>query len=105
MITRIVKLHFKEECVTDFFEIFNALKYNVVNFPGCIQLKVFQDHMKPNIVFTYSVWEDSMALENYRISKTFIDLWGQIKPMFDSRAEAWTLHAQFEGKNKSVKTN
>jgi hypothetical protein len=105
MITRIVKLHFKEERISDFFELFEDVKYKVVNFPGCIQMTLLQDHAHPNIVFTYSHWEDAAALEHYRLSTTFNGLWSKIKPMFESKAEAWTLHAQFEGTNKSVKSD
>jgi len=105
MITRIVKLRFKEERISDFFEIFEEVKYKVVNFPGCIEMKLLQDHSSPNIVFTYSLWEDTAALENYRLSETFNGLWDTIKPMFEIKAEAWTLDVQFEGTNKSVKSD
>jgi hypothetical protein len=61
MITRIVKLSFKPELVSEFLTEFEKVKTR------------------------------------------FIQLWSTIKPMFASKAEAWTLQTRFEGWNESVK--
>lgn len=103
MITRVVKLTFQEACVPEFLTVFEEVKHNVVNFPGCFQMSLLRDLKEPKVFFTYSIWKDEESLETYRTSETFNTLWGTIKPMFSCKAEAWSLTPHFEGTNESVK--
>jgi len=103
MITRIVKLSFKPELVSEFLTEFEKVKTRVVNSEGCLSMKLLQHQSNPSEFFTHSIWLSETALENYRCSDTFIQLWSTIKPMFASKAEAWTLQTRFEGLNESVK--
>ncbi|MFM7594710.1 MAG: putative quinol monooxygenase [Flavobacteriales bacterium] len=105
MITRIVKLTFTPERLPDFLYEFEQVKNRVVNSEGCVTMKLLQHQSNPCEFFTYSIWVDENALENYRCSETFIQLWGTIKPWFASKAEAWTLDTRFEGVNEHVKKN
>ncbi len=97
MVTRIVKLHFKDAHTAQFLSYFERIKHQVNGFEGCIAMKLFQDRHNPNIVMTYSQWESEEALEKYRHSETFGEIWPRIKPWFAVRAEAWTVNTCFDG--------
>jgi heme-degrading monooxygenase HmoA len=97
MLTRIVKLHFEKERITDFIDHFETIKWKVARFPGCKGMKLLQDTQDKCLVFTYSQWESAEALENYRKSELFQTLWPHIKPWFDQKPEAWSVEAHFDG--------
>ena len=97
MITRIVKLHFKAEKIDEFLTFFQTIKHHVNQFEGCLGMKLLQDINSPEIVMTYSYWENEQALENYRLSTTFGEIWPKIKPWFDQKAEAWSVNTIFNG--------
>lgn len=95
MFTRIVKMEFKEETITDFLAHFETIKYNIRHFEGCHFLELYRDQRTPTIFFTYSKWESTEALEAYRHSSLFKEVWAQTKPKFAHKAQAWsvdTLH-------------
>jgi len=91
MITRIVKLTFKEENIPSFEAIFEETKEHIRNFEGCMFLTLYQDLKAPHIFFTYSKWQEEMHLENYRNSEFFKQVWSRTKPLFEARAEAWSM--------------
>ena len=97
MITRIVKLEFEEDKTQGFLDFFETIKLKVNCFPGCHGMKLYQDIENPNIVMTYSHWDSQEALDNYRNSSTFGDVWPSIKPWFKSKPEAWSVKAYFNG--------
>lgn len=97
MLTRVVKLTFQEDQLADFYAHFETVKLNVAQFPGCLGMKLMSDLNDPNIIFTYSEWENEAALDNYRCSELFLSIWPQIKPWFAQRAEAWSLKENFNG--------
>ena len=97
MITRVVKLHFREENLQDFLTFFDGISSIVNNFPGCRGMKLYQDVHKPSIVFTYSHWDSEQDLENYRLSNEFSTIWPSIKIWFAAKPEAWTIQAYFDG--------
>jgi quinol monooxygenase YgiN len=97
MIIRIVKIHFKENHLNDFFALFETVKWQVASFPECHGMKLLQDKNNPSIVMTYSLWESEAALENYRKSDLFSSIWPNIKPWFEEKAEAWTVEEKFNG--------
>jgi hypothetical protein len=41
--------------------------------------------------------DNEQDLENYRLSKTFGEIWPMIKPWFAKSAEAWTVEAVYDG--------
>lgn len=95
MITRIVKMHFKQGHVEDFKQLFEEVKMRIAHFPGCYGLTLLQDHHLPQTFFTYSIWEDEKALDNYRKSDLFAETWKKTKVLFDSNAQAWTTNELF----------
>lgn len=97
MITRIVKLHFQPEKIEEFIAFFETIKWQVATQPNCHGMKLLRDVHHPNIVFTYSLWEDEKALNAYRDSELFGMVWPKIKPWFQEKAEAWSVDEWFDG--------
>ena len=97
MITRIVKLTFQEDKISDFLSFFDTIKHQVKLFPGCHGMKLLQDIHHPWIVMTYSRWENEDALNIYRDSEIFGIVWPTIKPWFAHKAEAWSVEEYFSG--------
>ena len=96
MFTRIVKMEFEEENISSFLSNFETVKEKIRSFPGCTFLELYQDKNDSTIFFTYSKWENESDLENYRNSDLFKNVWATTKPMFRSKAQAWsvdTLHS------------
>lgn len=97
MITRIVKMEFQPERINEFLAFFDTVKLKVNTFPGCYGMKLYQDVDRPEIVMTYSHWESENALNLYRDSVTFGEIWPNIKPWFAAKPEAWSVKAYFNG--------
>ena len=91
MFTRIVKMEFKEENVSDFLDNFEVVKEKIRSFPGCTFLELYRDKNDKAIFFTYSRWNDETDLENYRNSDLFQTVWSQTKPLFREKAAAWSV--------------
>lgn len=91
MFTRIVKMKFREEEIAEFLSNFDDVKDKISNFPGCCFLELYRDKNDGTIFFTYSRWKDVDALEDYRKSKLFKNVWAQTKPKFSAKAEAWSV--------------
>jgi len=98
MITRVVKLTFREEEVMAFLDIFEESKKSIASFPGQKDLRLLRDRMHHQIFFTISIWENAEALEAYRKSELFASVWSRTKALFAEKAEAWSLD---ELQNKS----
>ena len=90
MIIRIVKLKFQKDKVADFLNLFDNVVTKVNAYPGCQQMHMVRDLNDKTLFFTYSIWENTTALENYRNSPLFQTIWPQIKPWFSEKAEAWS---------------
>src|SRR3984885_9418732 len=86
---RIVKMTFKEESITEFQRIFDERKERIAAAPGCSSVELLHDDR--NIFFTYSLWEDEIALEDYRASELFTSTWALVRPLFKHKAEAWSV--------------
>ena len=91
-LVRIVKLTFKTEAIEAFRQLFEARKNDIRNFAGCTHLQLWQDRVHPNIFFTYSHWNDTEALDAYRHSEMFNDIWQQTKIHFAVKPEAWSVN-------------
>ncbi|GBL34616.1 hypothetical protein EMGBS15_02110 [Filimonas sp.] len=87
---RIVKLSFKQEYIEDFKQLFESRKERIRSFEGCTYLELWQDHDDPSIFFTYSLWNDEIHLENYRISTLFQDTWTTVKQWFSDKPIAFS---------------
>ncbi len=100
MIIRIVKLQFEKERTIEFLDFFETIKSSINTFPGCQGMKLLHDIQNPNIVMTYSHWDNENALNSYRTSELFGTVWSRIKPWFDAKPEAWSVIEHFNGFEK-----
>ena len=91
MIIRIVKMTFEKEKVTEFQDVFHSSKHLIRNFEGCTHLELLNDIDSPHIYFTYSHWQSTANLENYRNSELFKTVWSKTKILFSAKAEAWSV--------------
>ncbi len=91
MFTRIVKMEFESGQIPAFLANFKKVKSNIREFPGCLFLELYRDKKDETIFFTYTRWENESDLENYRSSELFKEVWATTKPMFRSKAEAWSV--------------
>ena len=93
---RIVKMTFEEEHADDFINHFESIKLKILAMPGCEKLRLHRDLTNPHIFFTYSLWTNDNALQNYRQSPLFQDTWKIVKAWFSERAEAWSVDTIFD---------
>jgi quinol monooxygenase YgiN len=91
MITRFVKLSIEEDKIEAFKLIFHSNKHHILKSPGCLHVELLQDINAPTILFTFSKWENEGALNNYRDSLIFKEIWKQSKETFQNKAEAWSV--------------
>ena len=93
MFTRIVKMEFQEAHVEAFLDNFESVKNKIRNFPGCTYLELWRDKRDISIFFTHSRWDSPADLENYRNSSLFKEVWATTKPLFRSKAQAWSVES------------
>ena len=91
MFVRIVKMEFEPSEVENFQKLFDRNKEKIRGFAGCNFLELYQDKSNKNIFFTYSYWQNEDALENYRHSALFQEVWRETKKMFSGKPEAWSV--------------
>jgi heme-degrading monooxygenase HmoA len=91
MITRVVKMNFREEEITAFRTFFEERRQLIRNFEGCTHLELWQDKATPTTFFTYSHWLSESHLNAYRASSFFAETWTMTKQKFASKPEAWTV--------------
>ena len=91
MITRIVKMTFREEEIPAFQQLFEERKQRIRDVEGCTHLQLWQDKSNPSIFFTYSHWISEVYLNQYRSSTFFLETWTLTKQKFATKAEAWTF--------------
>lgn len=88
---RIVKLTLDPAKAAEFEAIFATRQDAIRHFPGCSHLELWKDRSHAGVYFTYSIWENTDALEAYRHSGLFTDVWAAIKGWFTGKPEAWSL--------------
>ena len=91
MIIRIVRMHFEDEGVEAFLEIFQIHKNAIRKAKGCTHLELLKDVNHPNVYTTLSHWKKAGDLEAYRNSELFKEVWGKVKPLFTTHAKAFSL--------------
>jgi len=96
MIIRIVRMHFKEESIETFLEIFQKHKSAIRKVKGCTHLELLKDVNHPNVYTTLSHWKNASDLEAYRNSDLFKEVWGKVKPLFTTHAQAFSLEKFLE---------
>jgi len=93
MITRFVKLTFKEDKIEDFIKIWNESRNKIVAFNGCNFVEMHQAKVPDNVCFTHSVWESEEVLNAYRHSELFQNTWAKTKVLFNDKPEVWSLNS------------
>lgn len=91
MITRLVKMHFREEEVDNFIALFESVKEKISAMDGCKGVDLLRDVDNPQIFFTYSIWDSQKHLNQYRHSELFGVTWKATKAKFEKPAEAWSV--------------
>lgn len=91
MIKRVVKLSFRPDACDEFRELFEATKFQIRAFNGCLHLELLQDVQQPNVFFTLSYWTDKDALDHYRHSPLFEKTWASTKALFNDKPQAWSM--------------
>lgn len=94
MLIRIVRMTFMIEHTGAFLEIFHSTKDRIRQMPGCQHLELWQDVRTPNIYCTYSHWESEEALNAYRKSALFGEVWPATKALFAAPAQAFSITKQ-----------
>ncbi len=84
-------MQFHGKYIDTFLSIFEAKKNSIRNSEGCLLLELYQDKNNAEIFFTYSYWETEEALENYRKSALFKNVWQQTKKLFNNKPAAWSV--------------
>ena len=91
MLIRIVKMSFDPEKIEDFKALFAEVQPVIKDFSGCHHVEMCIDAKSPNIMYTFSKWEDEADLENYRSSEFFESTWAKTKVLFNGKPEAYSL--------------
>jgi len=91
MITRVVKMTFKEDKLEEFQRIFARSKEKIREFEGCKYVELCQDVNNEHVFFTYSHWVSEKALNTYRNSGFFKRTWSETKALFANKPEAYSL--------------
>lgn len=75
-----------------FLQIFDKVKYDIRAQQGCLGLEVLSSQTaETTSLWTISFWQTADDLETYRASALFTKTWSEVKPLFASKAKAWTL--------------
>ncbi|MDX1418590.1 MAG: antibiotic biosynthesis monooxygenase [Rubricoccaceae bacterium] len=82
MLIRTVRMTFRPDRLGDFLALFRASAPRIRAAPGCQHLALLEDARYPNILSTYSLWDDEAALDRYRHSELFLATWAKTKPLF-----------------------
>lgn len=90
MLIRIVRMTFIPAQVPAFLALFHATKNQIRQQPGCRQLELWQDADQPAIYCTHSHWDDAAALNSYRKSALFGEVWPATKRLFAEPAVAFS---------------
>jgi quinol monooxygenase YgiN len=90
MLIRIVRMTFEPENVPAFLAIFRASEERIRQQPGCQFMELWQDANDPAIYCTHSRWDDEAALNTYRKSALFGEVWPATKRLFAASAVAFS---------------
>jgi quinol monooxygenase YgiN len=91
MIQRFVHMHFPEQEVHLFLDLFNQHKEQIAAQPGCCSVHLVQSPLDPGDIRTISLWESEGDLHRYRKSELFGRVWPATKALFDKPPFAESL--------------
>ena len=84
-------MEFKPEHVQDFLQQFERVRPKISSYPGVRALELHRDAGQSNVFYTYSEWDSEEALQAYRQSDLFRGAWGEVKPWFGGKPQAFSL--------------
>lgn len=84
-------MEFRPEYVAEFIRVFGKSKDLIRQMPGCKHLELLKDSEKEHVKYTISYWETADALENYRKSELFQQVWLEVKAFFAAKPMAFSL--------------
>ena len=87
-------MSFEPARVADFLRVFHESKHKIRASEGCERLELLNDVQHPHVFFTYSHWISEEHLNRYRFSELFKSVWVETKPLFNEKAQAWSLETQ-----------
>lgn len=87
---------FRPEEVSNFLTLFEATKEKIRHFEGCRHLELWKDYNAPNVYLTYSHWDNEEALNNYRHSELFKEVWANTKSKFADKPVAFSSKKEIE---------
>ena len=91
MLIRIVRLPVAPAQVAKFLALFQASENQIRQQPGCRHLELWQDADDPHTYCTYSHWDDAAALNAYRASALFGQVWPATKRLLAAPAQAFSV--------------
>ncbi|MEM6286586.1 MAG: antibiotic biosynthesis monooxygenase family protein [Bacteroidota bacterium] len=91
MLLRTVRMTFRPDRLDAFLALFAEAQPKIAVVPGCQHLELWQDARFPNVLTTFSRWDDAEALDAYRRSNLFRETWARTTPLF---AAAPAAHSQ-----------
>ncbi|UPL50090.1 putative quinol monooxygenase [Hymenobacter sublimis] len=92
MLIRIVRMTFTPEAVPEFLQIFRDSEPLIRQMLGCRFLELWQDAEQPNVFCTHSHWDSADALNAYRGSELFGQVWPATKRLFAAAPVAFSVH-------------
>jgi quinol monooxygenase YgiN len=92
MLIRIVRMTFAVDRIEEFLHLFRESEAQIRQMPGCRFLELWQDADQPHVYCTHSHWESAEALNAYRRSALFGQVWPATKALFAAPALAFSVH-------------
>lgn len=90
MLHRIVKLTFREEHCEEFESLFETIKERIAGQEGCQGVKLLKDYEQKGVYFTFSHWDNQQALDQYRSTDLFGEVWPKVKAWMSDKPQAWS---------------
>jgi quinol monooxygenase YgiN len=88
MIIRLVHMEFAPEQRSAFLDLFEAHREAIASQPGCQGLELVQNEDNQNKISTLSHWKSTEALNKYRASALFAQVWPATKALFSAPPQA-----------------
>lgn len=82
---------FAPDRVGEFLKLFADSEALIRQMPGCYFLELWQDADQPHIYCTHSHWESAAALDAYRRSTLFGQVWPATKALFAAPPLAFSV--------------
>ena len=91
MLFHIVRLPLLPAQVPTFLALFQQFEARIRQQPGCHHLELWQDVDQPHTYCTHSHWDDAAALNAYRRSALFGEVWPATKQLLAAPAQAFSV--------------